>query len=205
MADLIHLIHQALPLPKGLIRQIMPEVIWQQRVYAYQLEVIVGQAGTLRIDARQLPISIPSLQGQYGDLGLYATSFAQVNPIAKPQGVLSARYLGEQLSLVFFDDLLTRYKALLRQNELSEELYPEEDGIPEFQDEYAERLEAYTPQGFMLGDYESAPMLRFPWGTVLLTPQAQEQVVAVVEPGGWVDVQVAEYSLACFKALQLPN
>lgn len=205
MADLIHLVHQALPLPKGLIRQITPTVVWQQRAYAYRLEVILGQAGMLQVDARQLPIAIPSLQGQYGELGLYVTSFNEVKSIDKPQGVMSAYYLGKQLSLVFFEDLLARYKALLLQNELPEELYPEEDGIPEFQDDYADRLEAYTPQGFMLGDYESAPMLRFPWGTVLLTVQAQEQLEAVVKPGGWVDVQVAEYSLACFKALQLPN
>lgn len=205
MAENIELIHNALPLPQGLIRQVVPSVVWQQKAYAYHLEVAVGQVGMLRVDARQVPINIPTLQGQYGELCLYATDLQSIQPLEKPQSVLSARYLGQQLSLVFFEDLLARYKQLLAQNDLPDELYPEEDGIPEFQDDYAQKLEEYTPQGFALGDYESAPMLRFGWGTVLLTPQTQEQVEQLVKPGGWVDVQIGEYSLACFKATRFPN
>ena len=205
MSDNLHLIQKALPLPKGLVRQIKPSVVWQNRVYAYQLEVVLGQVGTLLVDARQLPIVIPGLLGQYGELGLYATAFTQLSPIDQPLQPDSAQYLGNQLSLVFFDDLLTRYKALLLQNQLPDESYPEEDGIPQFQDDYADRLEKYTPQGFMLGDYESAPMIRFNWGTVLLAPQAQEQVEALVKPGGWVKAQASEYSLACFRSIQVSN
>lgn len=205
MADNLYLIRQALSLPTGLIRQVSPIVSWQQRVYAYQLQVVVSQIGELRVDARQLPVNIAALQGQYGELGLYATSVTGLQLVKQPSGVHSARYLGEQLSLVFFSELLTRYRELQQQNELPDERYPEDDGIPEFQDAYADRLAAYTPQGFMLGDYESAPMLRFAWGTVLVTTGVQEQLERIAKPGDWVDIAVTEYSLACFKARQFPN
>jgi hypothetical protein len=205
MADNLHLVSQALTLPTGLIRQATPSVTWQQRVYAYQLQIIVSQIGELRVDARQLPVNIAALQGQYGELGLYATSVTDLQRVKQPTGVRSARYLGEQLSLVFFPELLTRYRELQKQNDLPDELYPEEDGIPAFQDAYADRLAAYTPQGFLLGDYERAPMLRFGWGTVLVSAAVQEQIERVAQPGDWVDIAISEYSLACFKARQFPN
>lgn len=205
MSDNLHLIQQALRLPQGLIRSVKPTVIWQQRIYAYELEVIAQQAGVLRVDARQLPIQIPSLKGQYGELGLYATGFSHLESITQPRSVMSARYLGEQLSLVFFEDLLTRYRQLLAQDALPEELYPEDDGIPQFQDDYFDRLSSYTPQGFMLGDYENAPLLRFGWGTVMLTRSAQEQVEEQIPIGGWVDAGISEWSMASFKSLSLPN
>jgi hypothetical protein len=142
--DNLQLITQALPLPTGLIRQVTPSVVWQQRVYAYDLHVQVGQLGIVRVDARQLPIAIPALQGQYGEVGLYATALTQVRAISQPVGAGAAQYLGEQLSLVFFADLLARYRVLQQQHDLPDELYPDEDGIAEFQDAYAERLEAHT-------------------------------------------------------------
>lgn len=205
MSDNLHLIQQALRLPQGLIRSVKPTVVWQQRAHAYELDVVAEQAGVLQVDARQLPVNIAGLQGQYGELGLYATGFSHLEAIAHPHTVHSARYLGEQLSLVFFDDLLARYRQLLAQDALPEELYPEDDGIPQFQDDYLDRLATYTPQGFMLGDYESAPFLRFGWGTVVLTQSAKEQLDSVVPVGGWVNAAISEWSLASFKSLSLPN
>lgn len=205
MADNIHLIAQPLALPKGVVRQVTSSLVHNNRVYAYNVLCELSQAVTLSVDARQLPINIPQLQGQYGEISLYATQAKHLRPTLLTSSPWSAQYLGEQLSLVFFADLLTRYKALLTQNDLPDDQYPEDDGIPEFQDDYAQTLEAYTPQGFCLGDYESAPMLRFNWGAVLLSAQVDEQLQAVAKPGDWVEAPVNEWSLACFKALGHPN
>lgn len=211
MADNIHLITQALPLPKGFVRQVKPSLVHANQVYAYNLLIDVPRVGNLALDARQLPVDVTQLQGQYGEISLYATQINQPRPaLATSSASDRAQYLGQQLSLVFFPDLLVRYKSLLTAadesldtNDTGEDEI--DDGIPQFQDDYANTLEAYTPQGFCLGDYESAPVLRFSWGTVLLTPSVQEQIEAIAQAGQWVEVTVSEWSLACFKTLAYPN
>ena len=205
MADNIHLVSQPLVLPKGIIRQVSPSLVYNNKVHAYNVLCELLKVGMLLVDARQLPILVNQLQGQYGEISLYATQLKHLSQASFTSSSWSAQYLGEQLSLVFFADLLSRYKALLAQNDLPEGQYSEDDGIPQFQDDYAQTLEDYTTQGFCLGDYESAPMLRFNWGTVLLSAQVDEQMQAIAKPGEWVEAPVSEWSLGCFKALGYPN
>ena len=180
------------------------------------------------MDVNQVPIEAPLLVGQYGEMALYITAFTDVSrqPLAAEN--LVCRYLGPQMSLVFFQELLDRYHLLRLEDEASpqtrdedknkfeeaggvefEETEDEEedapaDGVAAFQDRYDEVIAQYHPLGFPLGAYEAVPLLETPLGTFFLGVAAAEQIGRVARPGEEVFVSSESFLLASFKQLRGP-
>lgn len=188
-------IYQALTLPRGRIRSVIPKIVHNGQAYAYTMQVELAGRHNLAIDVRQVPIAPPELQGQYGEMVVYITKFAAISHTPLTSGSLACRYLGSQMSLVFFQELLDRYHFLQLQGEETPQALDQEteegdeaeieqqdqdqhqeDGIPEFQDRYETVLAQYHPKGFALGAYDEAHMLQTPLGTFLLGTQAIEQI-----------------------------
>jgi hypothetical protein len=217
-------VYQALPLPRGGVQTVAPKLVHQGRTYAYSLTCALATGQRLVVDARQLPLDVPALQGQYGEMVLYITSFEAAATHPPDAASLACRYLGPQLSLVFFQELLDRYHLLqledeqaptppesfddedaLDDAEAEEEEEAPEDGVAAFQDRYDEVLADYQPLGFPLGPYQSAPLLATPMGTFALGVVAAEQLAQVAAPGQTVFVRATEFSLASFKPLDPPS
>jgi hypothetical protein len=209
MADSIS-IYRALSLPQGWVRAVTPTVVYQDRAYAYELIFEPVGQNSFPIDARQLPLQIPQLEGHYGEIGAYITAFTAISRVPSSLGSLICRYLGVQMSLVFFQELLDRYHLLQLEDETidlanhseeSDEDIPL-DGVAAFQDRYDVMSEGYHPLGFPISPYQSVPMLETPLGTFFLSNNAAEQLIKVVQPGDSVFVTIDIFSLASFKLLR---
>jgi hypothetical protein len=203
-------VYHALSLPQGWVRVVTPTVVYQDRVYAYTLVFEPAGQRSFTIDARQLPLQIPLLEGSYGELGAHITAFATISRVSISPGSLTCRYLGMQMSLVFFQELLDRYHLLQLEDEIidlddrSEELEKNRplDGVAAFQDRYDVVSDEYHPFGFPIAVYQSVPMLETPLGTFFLSNNAAEQLAQVVQPGDSVSVTIDTFSLTSFKVLR---
>lgn len=203
-------IYRALSLPQGWVRAVTPTVVYQDRAYAYELIFEPIEQNSFSIDARQLPVQIPHLEGQYGEIGAYITAFTTISRAPISPGSVTCRYLGMQRSLVFFQELLDRYHLLQLEDETIdlhdrlEELEEDVplDGVAAFQDRYDAVSEGYHPLGFPIFPYQSVPMLETPLGTFFLSNTAAEQLIKVVQPGDSVFVTIDVFSLASFKLLR---
>jgi hypothetical protein len=178
-------------------------------VYAYALIFESAGQNPFTIDARQLPLQIPLLEGRYGELGAYITSFTTISRASTSPGSLACRYLGMQMSLVFFQELLDRYHLLQLEDDIIDSEDPSEeleenrppDGVAAFQDRYDVVSDGYHQFGFPIAAYQSVPMLETPLGTFFLSNTAAEQLTQVVQPGDSVFVAIDTFSLASFKFL----
>ncbi|SHM03495.1 hypothetical protein [Hymenobacter psychrotolerans] len=186
---------QAVRLPRGTVEAVVPSLVHQGKVYAYEVAVTLSKGPTLRLDARQFPLEVPTLAGQSGEMLIYLTEFGDLD--LEPVGAAHTlgRYLGSQLSAVFFPDLLARYRLL--ELELGEDY----ENIPGFQDDYDRISTAYHPLGFPIEPYEALPLLYTDFGVLALGVRALEQLEAIAQVGDQVFFSATSFSLVSFKEL----
>lgn len=192
---LVHAVH----LPRGTVEAVVPSLVHQGKVYAYEVTVTLSKGLTLSLDARQFPLEVPALIGQYGEMLIYLTEFGDLDlePIATAQTL--GRYLGHQISVVFFPELLSRYRLL----ELG--LGEDYENVPGFQDDYDRISTTYHPLGFPIEPYEAVPLLHTDFGVLALGVRALEQVEAVAQIGEQVFFSAKTFSLVSFKELAPQN
>lgn len=127
----------------------------------------------------------------------YLTDFETLSLESSAEAVVLGRYLGLQISVVFFPALLTRYRFI-------EARIGDYEDIPAFQDDYARVSDAYHELGFPLEPYEAVPLFYTDFGVFVLSPQAVEQLAPVAQVGEQVFFSPKKFSLASFKALPTP-
>lgn len=195
-------IRTALAFPKGKVKKVAPKLVHQNKVYAHELAFGTQNGITILADVRQAPIDVTEIKGQYGELGAYITEFEKVSLKPLKEETFPCQYLGLQMSLVFFQNLMDRYYKLIHQGDDAHE--GELDDVDEFQEYYAEVLSAYHPLGFPLGAYEHEPMINTAFGAFLLGAKATEQMEAVAKPGDTVYISPLTFSFASWKKLPKP-
>lgn len=189
---------QALRLPVGTVQAVAPSLVHNAKVYAHEVTVAVPQGHTLYLDARQFPIDVTTLTGKYGEMVIYLTDFEAVSQEPSAEAVVLGRYLGLQISVVFFPALLTRYRFI-------EAGIGDYENIPVFQDDYARVSAAYHELGFPLEPYEEVPLFYTDFGVFVLGPKAVEELEAVAQVGEQVFFSPKVFSLVSFKELPVPS
>jgi hypothetical protein len=190
-----HPLVQPVRLPRGTVQTVTPSLIHQGKVYAYEVGISLTGGLTLHLDARQFPLEVPTLVGQAGEMFIYLTEFDALGLEPVGKAYMLGRYLGTQLSVVFFPELLARYRLL--ELELGEDY----ENVPGFQDDYDRVSAAYHSLGFPIEPYEEVSLLYTDFGVLALGVQALEQLEAVAQVGEQVFFSAKSFSLVSFKEL----
>jgi hypothetical protein len=188
---------QALRLPRGTVQTVVPTLIHQEKVYAYEMAVALATRWRLHLDVRQFPLDAPTLVGTYGELVAYITSFTSLAREPMGTALSLGRYLGLQSSIVFFPELLTRYRLL----KLG--IGKDADDFTSFQVEYDRVSAAYHSLGFPLEPFQEVPLLHTEFGAFMLGAQAAEQLAEIAHVGEQLFFEAKIFSLASFKQISL--
>lgn len=156
------------------------------------------QGHTLLLDARQWLLDSTTLVGKHGEMVAYLTDFAALSLEPSSEAPVLGRYLGLQISVVFFSALLTRYRFL-------DAGIGDYENIPAFQDDYTRVSDAYHELGFPLAPYEEVHLFYTDFGVFVLGPRAVEQLENVTQIGEQVFFTPKAFSLVSFKELLLPQ